>query len=90
MVTGSPGHVSFTEMLYTAARLGIKGVEFNAANWTSAPHCNVKEFSSAAGARKEFLTAVKRRGLEIIALAIPCALHNYGKVIEVTLLNLYF
>jgi sugar phosphate isomerase/epimerase len=68
MVTDSLGHLSFTEMLDTAARLGIQGVEFNAANWTSAPHINVKELLSSAGERKEFLTAVKQRGLEIIAL----------------------
>jgi sugar phosphate isomerase/epimerase len=68
MVTDSLSHLSFTEMLDTAARLGIQGVEFNAANWTSAPHCNVSELLSAAAARKEFLTAIKQRGLEIIAL----------------------
>jgi sugar phosphate isomerase/epimerase len=68
MVTDSLGHLSFTEMLDTAASLGIKGVEFNAANWTSAPHINMKELLSAADARQEFITAIEQRGLEIIAL----------------------
>ena len=31
MVTDSLGHLSLDDMLDTAARLGIKGVEFNAA-----------------------------------------------------------
>jgi sugar phosphate isomerase/epimerase len=34
MVTGSLGHLSFDKMRDTAAQLGIKGVKFNAANWT--------------------------------------------------------
>jgi sugar phosphate isomerase/epimerase len=68
MVTDSLGHLSFTEMLDTAARLGVRGVEFNAANWTSAPHINLKELLATAGARKDFLFAIKQRGLELIAL----------------------
>jgi sugar phosphate isomerase/epimerase len=68
MVTDSLGHLSFEDMLDTVTRFGIKGVEFNAANWTSAPHMNLKELLSGAGARGDFLTAVKNRGLELIAL----------------------
>ena len=55
-------------MLDTAARLGIKGVEFNAANWTSAPHMNLKALLESSAERRDLLTAVKSRGLEIIAL----------------------
>jgi sugar phosphate isomerase/epimerase len=68
MVTDSLGHLSFTEMLDTAASLGIKGVEFNAANWTSAPHLNLKALLESPAERREFLTAIKQRGLETIAL----------------------
>ena len=68
MVTDSLGHLSLDDMLDTAARLGIKGVEFNAANWTSAPHLNLKALLNSAAERRDFLTAVKARGLEIIAL----------------------
>ena len=38
MVTDSLGHLSFLQMLDTAAVMGISGVEANAYNWTSAPH----------------------------------------------------
>ena len=68
MVTDSLGHLSFTEMLDTAARLGVQGVEFNAANWTSAPHLALKALLDSATERRDFLAVVKKRGLEIIAL----------------------
>jgi sugar phosphate isomerase/epimerase len=68
MVTDSLGHLSFDEMLDAAARLGIKGVEFNAANWTSAPHLNLKTLLENSAERRDFLTSIKERGLEIIAL----------------------
>ncbi len=68
MVTDSLGHLSFDDMLDTAAQLGVKGVEFNAANWTSAPHMNVKELLGRADRRRDLMQAVQKRGLEIIAL----------------------
>jgi sugar phosphate isomerase/epimerase len=68
MVTDSLGHLSFDDMLDTAAKLGIQGVEFNAANWTSAPHLNLKSLLSDSSTRKTFVAAVKKRNLEIIAL----------------------
>ncbi len=68
MVTDSLGHLSLDDMLNTAARLGIKGVEFNAANWTSAPHMNVKALLDSPAERRDFLNSVKSRGLDIIAL----------------------
>ncbi len=68
LVSDSLGHLSFTEMLDTAARLGIKGVEINTANWTSAPHANLKKLLSDEAKRREFQAAFKQRGLELIAL----------------------
>jgi sugar phosphate isomerase/epimerase len=68
MVTDSFGHLSFDDMLDTAARLGVKGVEFNAANWTSAPHMNLKSLLGSSAERDGFQRAVKERGLDIIAL----------------------
>jgi sugar phosphate isomerase/epimerase len=68
MVTDSLGHLSLDDMLDTAARLGIKGVEFNAANWTSAPHMNLKALLDSPAERRDFLKSVKLRGLDIIAL----------------------
>jgi sugar phosphate isomerase/epimerase len=67
MVTDSLGHLPFDDMLDTAAALGIQGVEFNACNWTSAPHMNLPELLASALARKDFLSAIQRRGLELIA-----------------------
>jgi sugar phosphate isomerase/epimerase len=68
MVTDSLGHLSLDDMLDTAARLGIKGVEFNAANWTSAPHMNLKALLDSPAERRDLLKSVKLRGLDIIAL----------------------
>jgi sugar phosphate isomerase/epimerase len=68
MVTDSLGHLSLDDMLDTAARLGIKGVEFNAANWTSAPHMDLKALLNAPVERRSLLKSVTSRELEIIAL----------------------
>jgi sugar phosphate isomerase/epimerase len=68
MVSDSLGHLSFNDMLDTAARFGIKGIEFNAANWTSAPHLDLKALLASAAGRRDFLTTIKQRGLDIIAL----------------------
>jgi sugar phosphate isomerase/epimerase len=68
MVTDSLGHLSLDDMLDTAARLGIKGVEFNAANWTSAPHMDLKALLDVQTKRSNLLKSVTSRGLEIIAL----------------------
>jgi sugar phosphate isomerase/epimerase len=68
MVTDSLGHLSLDDMLDTAARFGIKGVEFNAANWTSAPHMDLKALLDVPTERRNLLKSVKSRGLEIIAL----------------------
>lgn len=43
MVSDSLGILRFEQMRDTAARLGVQGVEPNAANWTSAPHMNLAD-----------------------------------------------
>jgi sugar phosphate isomerase/epimerase len=68
MVTDSLGHLSFVDMLDTAQRYGVVGVEFNAANWTSSPHMNLKALLASSGERRDFVAAIKQRGLELIAL----------------------
>ena len=68
MVSDSLGHLPFDKMLATAAGLGIEGIEFNAANWTSAPHFNLKAMVSDAGERKKFTAELKSHGLQIVAL----------------------
>src|SRR5262245_24991438 len=66
MVTDSLGHLGLARMLETAAALGIKGLEFNAANWTSAPHMDLMELLPNVASRRNLLSAVQRCGLEII------------------------
>jgi sugar phosphate isomerase/epimerase len=68
LVSDSLGHLPLTGMLDIAAKLGVQGVEFNAANWTSAPHMNVKDLLERAAGRYDLQNAVKERGLDIIAL----------------------
>src|SRR5258708_38347706 len=68
LVSDSLGHVGFEAMLDAAAKLGVRGVEMNAANWTSAPHMRLDELLADAGARHNFLSTIKSRGLELIAL----------------------
>jgi sugar phosphate isomerase/epimerase len=62
MVTDSLGHLSFDDMLDTAAAAGIEGVEFNACNWTTAPHFDLKGLAKDTAARQSLKTAVKARG----------------------------
>lgn len=68
MVTDSLGHLKFGDMLCKAAQLGIQGVEFNAANWTSAPHIHLKAVLESSETRRNFVTSVTSFELEIIAM----------------------
>ena len=68
MVSDSLGHLPFGEMLDTAKRLGIAGIEINSANWTSASHCDLAGLVKSAAARKTFKAEFAKRGLELIAL----------------------
>ena len=68
MVTDSLGHLSFSDMLDTAKRYGVQGFEFNAANWTSAPHLDLPGLLAERPKRRRFLNALKARGLDLIAL----------------------
>lgn len=67
MVTDSLGHLSLDEMLDMAAGMGIAGVEFNACNWTSAPHMDLKELVKSAPAQKALREALNKRRLSLIA-----------------------
>lgn len=68
MVTDSLGHLQFEDMLKVAAGLGIAGLEFNAANWTSAPHLNLKEMLKSSAAQRAFMASLSAHGLAIMAL----------------------
>jgi sugar phosphate isomerase/epimerase len=68
MVSDSLGHLGYEKMLDIAASLGIQGIEFNACNWTSAPHFDLAKLVNDAAARKVLLSDLKARNLELIAL----------------------
>ncbi len=68
LVSDSLGHLSFEEMLDTAASLGIAGVEVNAANWTAAPHLDLGALLASGERQRQFKAAFAGRGLDLIAL----------------------
>ncbi|AYG57545.1 sugar phosphate isomerase/epimerase family protein [Rhizobium jaguaris] len=67
-VSDSLGNLKFEEVLDTAVRLGVAGVEVNTGNWSSAPHLDLKGLLGSAEQRKDFVEAFTTRGLEVIAL----------------------
>ncbi len=67
-VSDSLGAMSFDDMLDTAARMGVSGVEINTGGWSTAPHFDLSSMLEDAAARDAFHRAFARRGLEIIAL----------------------
>jgi sugar phosphate isomerase/epimerase len=68
MVSDSLSHLSFQGMLDAAAALGIRGIEVNAGNWSSAPHLDLPALLESADHRRDFLNAIASRGLDLIAL----------------------
>ena len=67
-VSDSLADMSLDEMLDTAVRLGVAGIEVNACGWTSAPHFNLEEMLGNKSARNAYREAFESRGLEIISL----------------------
>ena len=43
LVTDSLSHLSYDELLETAASLGIQTLEFGCGGWSQAPHINLDE-----------------------------------------------
>lgn len=70
LVTDSLASLPFTEMLDTAAELGIAKIELPTGGWSSAPHCDVRGLLADAAARNRFTGAIGERGLRISALNI--------------------
>jgi sugar phosphate isomerase/epimerase len=68
VVSDSLANLSRAEMLDFCRQSGIRGIEFNAGNWSTAPHLNLQELLSSASAREEFRAEVQSFDLEIIAL----------------------
>ncbi len=67
-VSDSLGAMPFHEVLDSAVRLGVDGVEVNTGGWSTAPHFDLAAMKSDAGARKRFAKAFADRGLDVIAL----------------------
>ena len=67
-VSDSLGGLSFDDMLDTAVRLGVSGVEVNTCGWSTAPHCSLDDLLGNPGAQSAFMGAFETRGLDIIAL----------------------
>jgi len=67
-VSDSLGGVAFDELLDTAVRLRVSGIEINTGGWSTAPHFDLKCMKSSAKARRTFQRAFEDRGLEIISL----------------------
>ncbi len=68
IVSDSLAHLAFEEMLDLAVELGVTGIEMNTGNWSAAPHLDLERLLGDGEARRRFLDAFARRGLELIAL----------------------
>ena len=67
-VSDSLAGMSLDEMVDTAVRLGVAGVEINTCGWSNAPHFNLREMLRNKSARNAYRDAFDSRGLEIISL----------------------
>lgn len=67
-VSDSLAHLPFEDVLDAAVALGLDGVEVNTGGWSAAPHFDLERLSGSADARRAFVAAFERRGLELIAL----------------------
>ena len=68
LVTDSLGHLSFDELLETAASLGIQALEFGCGGWSSAPHVNLELLLDSDTERANFAAKIRDHGLEVSAL----------------------
>src|SRR5215212_4166913 len=68
LTTDSLGHLTFDELLETAASLGIQTLEFGCGGWSSAPHLPLDRLLEEETERGNFVAKVRAHGLEISAL----------------------
>jgi len=68
LVTDSLGHLSFEDLLETAANFGIQTLEFGCGGWSSAPHLNLDLLLENESERANFVAKIRDHGLEISAL----------------------
>ena len=67
-VSDSLGGMAFEDMLETAARLELDGVEINTGGWSTAPHFDIESMKASAEMRATFRNAFESSGVEIISL----------------------
>src|SRR6185295_14218198 len=68
LTTDSLGHLTFDELLETAADLGIQTLEFGCGGWSSAPHLDLNLILENQAERANFIAKIRAHGLEISAL----------------------
>lgn len=68
LVTDSLGHLTFDDLLDTAATLGVETLEFGCGGWSAAPHLNLDQLLDSAAEREAFTARIRDHGLEISAL----------------------
>lgn len=67
-VSDSLGGLPFEDLLDTAVRLGVSGIEVNTGGWSTAPHFDLLAMKASVQARAAFRAAFDSRGLEIVSL----------------------
>lgn len=68
LVSDSLSHLSLDDLLGTASKHGLEGIEINTGNWSAAPHINLNDLLQNAAHRRQFADTFKRHDLEVIAL----------------------
>jgi sugar phosphate isomerase/epimerase len=68
LLTDSLGHLTFDELLATAANLEIQTLEFGCGGWSSAPHLNLNTLLENEAEWVNFVAKIRACGLEISAL----------------------
>ncbi|WP_283675484.1 sugar phosphate isomerase/epimerase family protein [Butyricicoccus sp. Marseille-Q5471] len=66
--TDGLGHLSFEDMVKTAAEIGIESLEIACGNWSSAPHLDLDTLLASVSARQAYLDTIERHGLVLEAL----------------------
>ncbi|MDP9812918.1 sugar phosphate isomerase/epimerase [Rhizobium tibeticum] len=67
-VSDSLGGIPLEDLLDSAARMGVSGIEVNTCGWSTAPHFDLKSMLGNAVAQKDFLKGFSDRGLDVISL----------------------
>ena len=66
--TDGLAHLTFEEMVSTAAEIGIESLEIACGNWSNAPHLDLDEMISNPSAREQYMNTIQKHGLSLEAL----------------------